>query len=204
MGCCEAIVTWLILLDAPLCNACFFSKDTQSPAKHRYPPLIVLLKDVIKYVEMSIASKRGKTKGPSLHRSCQEGFLIRPPLFDTEHQKAAVLLVWCAVSKMHAGLRRECFETCGSYGVDWNQTTSEHVTFVLFSFLFILFFFCLKTDTSSFMFAMDLKPELIGVVPSLKPDFFGGEGNKPTPPWAIKHSEVCGSSTAGCSKAWAL
>lgn len=145
MGCCEAIITWLILFHAPLCNACFFSTDTQSPAKHRYPPLIIFLKEVMKYVEMSIAGKRGKTKGPSLHKSCQESFLIRPP-FDTEHQKAAVLLVWCAVSKMHAGLHWECFEMCEFYGMDWNQTTSEHVTAVLFSFLFILFFFFLSED----------------------------------------------------------
>lgn len=121
----------------PLWDARFSSKGTRSPAKHRYPPLILFLKEMIKCVEMSIASKRGKTKGSSLDRSRSESFLIRP-LFDTEHQNAAGLLARCAVSKTHAGLRRERFEMDGLYGVAGNQTTSRHITFVLFSFLSFL------------------------------------------------------------------
>jgi len=69
---------------------------------------------MIKRDETSVASKRGKTKGSSLDRSCQESFLIRP-LFDTKHQNAAGLLARCAVSKAHAGER---FEVDGFCGVD--------------------------------------------------------------------------------------
>lgn len=138
MGCCEAIIHWPdVLTVLPSCDAHFSSKGTPSPAKHRYPPLITFLKEMIRHVEMSTASKRGKTKGSSLDRSRRESFLIRPP-FDTKHQNAAVLLGRCAVSKAHAELRRERFEMCGFDGVDWNQTTSECITFVLFSFLFLL------------------------------------------------------------------
>lgn len=124
-------------------------------AEHKYPPLILFLKEMMEWVEMSVASKRGKTKGSSLDKSCQESFLIR---LLTQNIK---MLAWCAMSKMHAGLCWECFEMDGVCGTDGNQTISENITFVLacfLSFIFLQFFFYLRTDAPSFIFALDLKP----------------------------------------------
>lgn len=183
----------------------FSRKSTQSPAKHRYPPLILFLKGMIKCVETSIASRRGKTKGSSSDRSCQESFLIRP-LFDTKHQNAAGLLAWCAVSKTHAGLCRECFETDGFYGVDWNQTTSEHITFVLFFFLSFVFhplLFLSEDRRFPFHLCPGFEARLINVVLILKP-LLRGKKSKPILSWAIKHSERCRSGTAGCGGARVL
>lgn len=143
---------------------------------------------MIKCVEMSIASKRGKTKGSSLDRSRSESFLIRP-LFDTEHQNAAGLLARCAVSKTHAGLRRERFEMDGLYGVAGNQTTSRHITFVLFSFLSFLSLpaprLLFLSEDGRFLFHLcpGFEACLINVGLILKPLFFGGVGrvNLPRP-----------------------
>lgn len=99
----------------------FSSRGTQSPAKHRYPQQSCLKND-----------QCGKDKGSSLDGSWQQSFLMKSVWY--KHQTAAGL-AWWAVSKAHAGLCWECFDMPGFCGEAWNQTNSEHTTFLLCSFL---------------------------------------------------------------------